>query len=83
MGSSPFCSNPSLSGIHIRILLFPPSSSLNIKLYMKDGNGRVARTLASIMLIKNGLLPFVVPFSERSAYLSVLQVVSLAWFVFA
>lgn len=38
----------------------------------QDGNGRVARALASVDFIKSGLFPLVVPRSERDPYLSAL-----------
>ncbi|MCU0248105.1 MAG: Fic family protein [Bryobacter sp.] len=39
-----------------------------------DGNGRVARALASLVLIKDGWFPFVVPSDERSLYIDALEV---------
>lgn len=39
----------------------------------QDGNGRVARALASLVLIKAGLFPLVVPRDEKSVYLESLE----------
>ena len=39
----------------------------------QDGNGRVARALASLVLIKSGLFPFVVFREERGRYISCLE----------
>ncbi|MCB9033159.1 MAG: Fic family protein [Chitinophagales bacterium] len=39
----------------------------------QDGNGRIARLLASLILIKNGLLPFTVKREDKSAYISALE----------
>jgi len=39
----------------------------------QDGNGRVARLLASLILIKNGLLPFTVKRTEKAKYISALE----------
>lgn len=39
----------------------------------QDGNGRIARLLASLTLIKNGLLPFTVRRSEKAAYITALE----------
>ena len=38
-----------------------------------DGNGRVARSLASLVLMKAGLLPFTVKLRDRMAYITVLE----------
>lgn len=40
----------------------------------QDGNGRVGRALASLVLIRGGLFPLVVPRAEKSAYLDLLRV---------
>lgn len=39
----------------------------------QDGNGRVARALASLVFIRAGLLPLTVPLAERDSYLDVLE----------
>jgi hypothetical protein len=39
----------------------------------QDGNGRVARALASLVLIRAGLFPLVVPRDEKSVYIDVLE----------
>ncbi|HVT11175.1 MAG TPA: Fic family protein [Fimbriimonadaceae bacterium] len=39
----------------------------------QDGNGRVARALASLVLIRAGLFPLVVPRDEKSIYLESLE----------
>ncbi len=39
----------------------------------QDGNGRVARALASLVLIKGGLFPLIVPRDEKSIYLDTLE----------
>ena len=39
----------------------------------QDGNGRVARAITSIVLIKNGLFPLVVTRDDRSRYLDALE----------
>lgn len=39
----------------------------------QDGNGRVARALASLILIRGGLFPMVVPREERSLYIEMLE----------
>ncbi len=39
----------------------------------QDGNGRVARTLASLVFIKAGLFPLVIRDSDREAYISALE----------
>lgn len=39
----------------------------------QDGNGRIARLLASLTLIKDGLLPFTVRRSEKAAYITALE----------
>ncbi len=39
----------------------------------QDGNGRVARSLASLVLIRAGLFPLVVPRDEKSIYLESLE----------
>lgn len=39
----------------------------------EDGNGRVARVLASLVLIRAGLFPFVVERDQRGAYLDALE----------
>ena len=39
----------------------------------QDGNGRVARAIASLILIKNGLFPLVVTRENRPAYLEALE----------
>ena len=39
----------------------------------QDGNGRVARAIASLVLIKNGLFPLVVTREDRPAYLDALE----------
>ncbi len=39
----------------------------------QDGNGRVARALASLVLIKSGLFPFVVFREQRDRYISCLE----------
>ena len=39
----------------------------------QDGNGRVARAVASLVLIKNGLFPLVVTREDRPAYLEALE----------
>lgn len=39
----------------------------------QDGNGRIARALASLVLIRAGLFPFVVPRDEKSLYLRTLE----------
>jgi fido (protein-threonine AMPylation protein) len=38
-----------------------------------DGNGRVARTLATVVLVQSGLFPFIVRNSEKSDYYAQLQ----------
>jgi Fic family protein len=40
----------------------------------QDGNGRVARALASLVLIRAGLFPLVVPVDEKSIYLESLEI---------
>jgi Fic family protein len=37
-----------------------------------DGNGRLARLLANIPLLKSGLPPLVIPLEERRAYIQLL-----------
>lgn len=39
----------------------------------QDGNGRIARLLASLILIKNGLLPFTVKRNDKARYISALE----------
>jgi Fic family protein len=39
----------------------------------QDGNGRVARALASLVLVKNGLFPMVVTLDDKPAYLDALE----------
>jgi Fic family protein len=39
----------------------------------QDGNGRVARSLASIVLIENGLFPMVVTLKDKSNYIRALD----------
>ncbi len=39
----------------------------------QDGNGRVARALASLVLVQEGLFPFVVTRDHRTAYLDALE----------
>jgi Fic family protein len=39
----------------------------------QDGNGRIARALASLVMIKAGLFPLSVPVSEKSVYLDALE----------
>ena len=39
----------------------------------QDGNGRIARLLASLILIKNGLLPFTVKRNDKAKYISALE----------
>lgn len=39
----------------------------------QDGNGRIARLLASLILIKNGLLPFTVKRGEKAKYIEALE----------
>ena len=39
----------------------------------QDGNGRVARAIASLVLIKNGLFPLVVRRDDRAAYIEALE----------
>lgn len=39
----------------------------------QDGNGRIARLLASLILIKNGLLPFTVKRTEKVKYIKSLE----------
>lgn len=39
----------------------------------QDGNGRIARLLASLILIKNGLLPFTVKRNEKAQYIRALE----------
>ncbi|MBC7462287.1 MAG: Fic family protein, partial [Thermoleophilia bacterium] len=39
----------------------------------QDGNGRVARSLASVVLLRNGLLPHVVDRDERVRYIAALE----------
>ncbi len=39
----------------------------------QDGNGRIARLLASLILIKNGLLPFTVKRGDKVRYISALE----------
>lgn len=39
----------------------------------QDGNGRIARLLASLILIKNGLLPFTVKRDDKPAYIKSLE----------
>ncbi|GHB27682.1 Fic family protein [Mongoliitalea lutea] len=39
----------------------------------QDGNGRIARLLASLILIKNGLLPFTVKREDKPAYIKSLE----------
>ncbi|PCH78263.1 MAG: cell filamentation protein Fic [Flavobacteriaceae bacterium] len=39
----------------------------------QDGNGRIARLLASLILIKNGLLPFTVKRTEKAKYIGALE----------
>lgn len=39
----------------------------------QDGNGRVARALASLVLIRSGLFPLVVPRDEKTVYLESLE----------
>jgi len=39
----------------------------------QDGNGRVARAIASLVLVKDGLFPLVVTRDEKSAYLDALE----------
>ncbi len=40
----------------------------------QDGNGRLARAIASLVLIKHGLFPLVVTRDDRTAYLDALEV---------
>lgn len=39
----------------------------------QDGNGRIARLLASLILIKNGLLPFTVKRTDKADYIRALE----------
>lgn len=39
----------------------------------QDGNGRIARLLASLILIKNGLLPFTVKRNDKAKYINALE----------
>lgn len=39
----------------------------------QDGNGRIARLLASLILIKNGLLPFTVKRNDKIKYINALE----------
>jgi Fic family protein len=39
----------------------------------QDGNGRIARLLSSLILIKNGLLPFTVKRAEKANYINALE----------
>lgn len=39
----------------------------------QDGNGRIARLLASLILIKNGLFPFTVKREDKPAYINALE----------
>ena len=39
----------------------------------QDGNGRIARLLASLILIKNGLLPFTVKRNDKAKYIAALE----------
>ncbi len=39
----------------------------------QDGNGRIARLLASLILIKNGLLPFTVKRTDKVKYINALE----------
>jgi len=39
----------------------------------QDGNGRVARAIASLVLVKDGLFPFVVTRDDKPAYLDALE----------
>lgn len=39
----------------------------------QDGNGRIARLLASLILIKDGLLPFTVKREDKPAYIKSLE----------
>jgi Fic family protein len=39
----------------------------------QDGNGRIARLLASLVLIKSGLFPFTVKRNEKSVYIKALE----------
>lgn len=39
----------------------------------QDGNGRIARLLASLILIKNGLLPFTVKRNDKPKYINALE----------
>lgn len=39
----------------------------------QDGNGRIARLLASLILIKDGLLPFTVKRNEKAIYINALE----------
>jgi Fic family protein len=39
----------------------------------QDGNGRIARLLASLILIKNGLLPFTVKREDKPGYIKALE----------
>lgn len=39
----------------------------------QDGNGRIARLLASLILIKNGLLPFTVKREDKASYIEALE----------
>jgi Fic family protein len=39
----------------------------------QDGNGRVARSLSSIVLIENGLFPLIVSLKEKSKYIRALD----------
>ena len=39
----------------------------------QDGNGRIARLIASLILIKNGLLPFTVKREDKPAYIKALE----------
>ncbi|MFH0824822.1 MAG: Fic family protein [Pseudomonadota bacterium] len=39
----------------------------------QDGNGRVARTLASLVFLKSGLFPLVIRYQDRERYIDVLE----------
>jgi Fic family protein len=39
----------------------------------QDGNGRMARAIASLVLVKDGLFPLVVPVVNKSAYIEALE----------
>lgn len=43
----------------------------------QDGNGRIARLLASLILIKNGLLPFTVKREDKPAYIKSLELADI------